>query len=487
MSGEGLPEGWATATLGELIEPRRIKADPQATPDAKFVGMEHVEAHTTRLLGTTVAGAMKSSANVFQRGDVLYGRLRPYLNKVHRPEFDGLCSGEFVVMPENDALSGAFLKHRLSAYDFVDFASHLNAGDRPRVDFGQLQSFALALPPKAEQDRIANLLDELLDEMATGIAALERCREKLHRYRASVLKAAVGGDLTADWRSEHPDAEPASELLQRILAERRAHWEKEQLDTYAEKGKVPPKNWKAKYREPVSPDLGDLPSLPCGWCWATVDQCASAIQYGSSAKPGHDSSGIPVLRMGNLSANGDITLDGLKFLPTDHSTLADLYLEDGDLLFNRTNSIELVGKTATYVGSPSPATFASYLIRVRLLAGLNSRLLMYMLNSYWGRQWIKRVASQTVGQANVNGTKLKAFAFPLPPEPEQERLVSAVDDVIHAVDSLDAQVIASMAAAVKLRQAALHHAFSGKLVAQDPNDEPASKLIGRISVGGKRA
>ena len=481
MSADDLPEGWATATLGELVEPRRVKANPQATPNAKFVGMAHVEAHTTRLLGTTTANTMKSSANAFQRGDVLYGRLNPHLNKVHRPDFDGLCSGEFVVLPENDAVSGAFLKYRLVAHDFLDFASHLNAGDRPRVDFSQLQSFALALPPKTEQDRIANLLDELLGDLANANAALEHCRDKLHRYRASVLKAAVEGDLTADWRTGHPDAEPASVLLQRILADRQAHWEKEQLRTYAERGKAPPKNWKARYKEPVPPGLGDLPSLPRGWCWATVDQCASAIQYGSSAKPGDDSNGIPVLRMGNLSANGDITLEGLKYLPIESSNLADLYLKAGDLLFNRTNSIELVGKTATYVGIPSPATFASYLIRVRLLTGLNPRLLMYMLNSYWGRQWIRRVASQTVGQANVNGTKLSAFAFPLPSEPEQERLVSAVDEQIHAVDSLDAQVIASTAAAAKLRQAALHHAFSGKLVAQDPNDEPASCLLERIA------
>ena len=272
--------------------------------------MEHVEAHTTKLLGTTTAGAMKSSANVFKRGDVLYGRLRPYLNKVHQPDFDGLCSGEFVVMPGNDAISGAFLKHRLSAYDFVDFASHLNAGDRPRVDFGQLQSFALALPPRDEQTRIANLLDELLDDLATGVAALERCREKLHLYRASVLKAAVEGDLTADWRSAlgASRCEPASTLLQRILAERREHWEQEQLRTYAEKGKTPPKNWKAKYKEPIAPDLADLPSLPAGWEWATVDQIAAPENraltdgpFGSNLKTAHyTTSGPRVIRLQNI-------------------------------------------------------------------------------------------------------------------------------------------------------------------------------------------
>ena len=220
-----LPQGWAQTTLGDLIEPRRIKADPQATPTAEFVGLEHVEAHTTKLLGTTSAAAMKSSASTFKQSDVLYGRLRPYLNKVCQPDFDGLCSGEFVVMPENQAVSGAFLKHRLNAQDFVEFASHLNAGDRPRVDFSQLRPFALTLPPKKEQTRIADMLAKLFDQLDAGIDTLQRCQEKLARYRASVLQAAVEGDLTAAWRKEHPDVEPASKLLQRILAARRQRWD----------------------------------------------------------------------------------------------------------------------------------------------------------------------------------------------------------------------------------------------------------------------
>ena len=191
---------------------------------------------------------------------MLYGRLRPYLNKVCQTDFDGLCSGEFVVMSENQAVSGACIKHRLNAQDFVEFASHLNTGDRPRVDFSQLRPFALTLPPKKVQTRIADMLAKLLDQLDAGIDTLQRCQEKLARYRASVLKAAVEGDLTAAWRKEHPDVEPASKLLQRILAERRQRWEQAQLRTYADRDKAPPKNWRAKYKEPVAPEGNDLPT-----------------------------------------------------------------------------------------------------------------------------------------------------------------------------------------------------------------------------------
>ena len=299
-------------------------------------------------------------------------------------------------------------------------------------------------------------------------------------YRASVLKAAVEGALTADWRAEHTDIEPASELLARILAERRRCWEEDQLRKFVAKGKAPPKGWKAKYKEPVAPDTVGLPALPEGWCWTTVDQSSSLIQYGSSSKASRNSDGIPVLRMGNITTKG-ISLGDLKYLPSDHNEFPTLLLKQGDLLFNRTNSAELVGKTTVYSGEPSPCSFASYLIRVRLLQGVSPAILSCALNGGLGRAWITRVVNQTVGQANVNGSKLTAFAFPLPPETEQHAIVEAVEEQLSVVDRLEADIDAKLAAAGTLRQAVLRDAFAGKLAPQDPDDEPASALLARIA------
>jgi type I restriction enzyme S subunit len=183
--------------LADVVAPRGGKADPQATPDAEFIGMEQVEAQTMRLLGTVPCGSMKSSANVFFPGDVLYGRLRPYLNKVYQPDIPGLCSGEFIVLPESTAMIARFLKYRLNAPDFVHFASAINTGDRPRVDFDQVKVFKTLLPPRNEQERIADALDELLSDLDAGVAALERVRTKLAHYRGSILKAAVGGTIVS--------------------------------------------------------------------------------------------------------------------------------------------------------------------------------------------------------------------------------------------------------------------------------------------------
>ena len=488
MSADTTPDGWATTTLGDLIEPRRVKADPQATPNARFVGMAHVEAHTTRLVGTTTAGTMKSSANAFKRGDVLYGRLNPHLNKVHQPDFDGLCSGEFVVMPENDAISGAFLKHRLSAYDFVEFANHLNAGDRPRVDFGQLQSFALALPPRDEQTRIANLLDELLDDLATGVSALEHCREKLRRYRASVLKAAVEGDLTTDWRSAHPDAEPASTLLQRILAERRVRWEQEQLCAYADKGKTPPKNWQAKYREPVAPELADLPSLPAGWEWVGFDQIG-AIQGGLQKSPARapERNHFPYLRVANVR-RGRLQLDELHRFELTPQELRKLRLETGDVLLVEGNGSRTeIGRCALWNGEIEDCVHQNHIIRVRLATGVLPQYVNIFLNSPIGQFAIQQAASSTSGLYTLSVNKVKRLSLPLPPTAEQQAIADCVEGHAAGIEQIDTPLADKLSSATRLRQSILHQAFTGNLLPQDPDDEPASKLVERIAANRGKA
>ena len=469
-------------TLGDLIEPRRVKADPQATPTARFVGMEHVEAHTTKLLGTTSAATMRSSANAFKRGDVLYGRLRPYLNKVYQPDFDGLCSGEFVVMPENHAVSGAFLKRRLSAYDFVDFASHLNAGDRPRVDFGQLRTFPLALPPKNEQIRMANLLGELLDDLAVGVAALERCREKLGLYRASLLNAAEEGDLTADWRDEHPHAEPASVLLQRILAERRQRWEQDQLRTYAEKGKTPPKNWKAKYQEPLGAEVAELPSIPKNWTWVSFDQ-TDGIQGGLQKSPARRprQNHYPYLRVANVY-RGTLRLDDLSRFELTRKELDKLRLQAGDILLVEGNGSRTeIGRCALWSGEIKDCVHQNHIIRVRLPRGVIPKYADIFLNSPIGQAAIQQTASSTSGLYTLSISKVRRLPLALPPTEEQQAIVERVADQVAVIDQVGDSVEQQLVCTTGLRQAVLHRAFSGKLVPQDPNDEPAAKLLERIA------
>lgn len=200
--------------------------------------------------------------------------------------------------------------------------------------------------------------------------------------------------------------------------------------------------------------------------WISVGELATVVQYGSSAKTSDEVSGIPVLRMGNI-VNGELNLGKLKYLPKNHPEFPSLLLEPGDILFNRTNSAELVGKTAVYTGDPEVCSFASYLIRLRI-KGLRPHLFAAYINSPAGREWAASVVSQQVGQANINGTKLRAFLVPVMPEEMQAREEDRLVATRRAIRKIEADAARSLALLARFEQSILSRAFRGELVPKEP-------------------
>lgn len=217
-------------------------------------------------------------------------------------------------------------------------------------------------------------------------------------------------------------------------------------------------------------------TLPSGWEWKAIGEMVDELQFGSSSKTTSEKVGIPVLRMGNIKG-GNIVLDSLKYLPTNHKEFPALLLQSGDLLFNRTNSAELVGKTAVYRGNPKTCSFASYLIRLRLRSGYIPEYLAHYINSTFGRAWIGSVVSQQVGQANVNGTKLKGFLIPVPHISEQQQIVAEIDKQFTRLDAGIAALQRVQANLGRYRAAVLNLACSGHLV---PNEAELASKSGQI-------
>lgn len=429
----------------------------------------------------TQRGLIGSGARMLPEGTVLFSSRAPigYVAIAKK----SLCTNQgFKSFILGSGIASEYIYYFLKSAK--DLATSLASGTTfLEISGAKAAIIPVPLAPLPEQHRIVAEIERQFSLLDVGVANLKRVQANLKRYRASVLQAACEGRLVpteaALAQTEGREYEPATMLLARILVERRARWEAEQLAKMEKQGKLPLNGaWKAKYQEPAAPDRSSLPELPMGWGWATVEQSSQYARYGSSAKTTEDI-GVPVLRMGNIQ-NGELDFTQLKYLPETHDEFPNLLLKSGDLLFNRTNSPELVGKTAVYHGHPSPCSYASYLISLRLVDGCSSEYLAYYINSSTGRKWIASVVTQQVGQANVNGTKLQALCFSLPPLAEQERIVAEVERRLSVVDNLEQVVKANLKRAERLRQAILKEAFAGRLVAQDPDDEPASVLLERI-------
>ena len=308
-----LPHGWIKTTLGDITRSTRARAVPRDTPSTRYVGLEHIEPQTMKLLGHGYARDVRSTSIRFSEGDVLYGRMRPYLNKVWIAEFDGLCSAEFFVFPKRDGLNTNFLAIRLNAEDFVSFANGQVSGERPRVDFDKLSRFSVLLPPLSEQERIFGKVRATFSALARAEGAARRAQQRLLRYRGAILEAAIAGELTREWRTTQlinkSVSETAQSLLRRIGAKRRAEWEQAELQRFRSVGREPRNNeWKARYPEPIPPNLANLPRLPEGWIWASLDQLGKLHRGRSKHRPRDDRrlyGGLyPFIQTGDIRKSG---------------------------------------------------------------------------------------------------------------------------------------------------------------------------------------
>jgi len=178
-----LPTGWARATLGDLVLLSQAKADPRTTSADKYIGLEHINKDSGTINGVGEPSQVRSTKAVFRKGDLLYGKLRPYLNKVWLAEFDGVCSTDILVFSHLENVNHAFLKYRLLSQDFVKFAqSRVRGMQHPRVSFKSISDFPIDLPPLNEQKRIVARIEELLSDL--GACPSNRCLGKRSCYTA---------------------------------------------------------------------------------------------------------------------------------------------------------------------------------------------------------------------------------------------------------------------------------------------------------------
>ena len=265
---------------------------------------------------------------------------------------------------------------------------------------------------------------------------------------------------------QDPNDEPASVLLERIKAE------KERL---IKEGKI-----KRSKKSGSSDTLHyeNVPfEVPSSWVWCRLEDIVCELKYGTSEKSSSVGK-IAVLRMGNITNVGTIDYSNLVYSSNDED-IKQYSLEKDDLLFNRTNSSEWVGKTAIYK-EKQPAIYAGYLIRIRPLL-ISPDYLNTVMNSGYYRDWCYDVKTDAVNQSNINAQKLSQLMIPIPPLKEQGRIVAEMDKWISLIDIVKNGKDDLLTIIKQAKSKILNLAIRGKLVPQDPNDEPAIELLKRIN------
>ncbi|MGD0091864.1 MAG: hypothetical protein ABSE73_18270 [Planctomycetota bacterium] len=481
----GLPKGWVRTTLGTIHQDHAVGITPGDEPERQFE-LYSVPSFPAGIPEIVLGKDVGSSKQKVAPDAVLVCKINPRINRIwvvgNHTNFPKIASTEWIPFWPVSEILPHYLCYYLRQHSFRDYLA-ANAsgvgGSLMRVKAATLASYPLCLPPHREQRRIVAKIEELFSDLDAGVAALERVKANLKRYRAAVLKAAVEGKLTEKWRAEHPNTEPASKLLERILAERRKKWEASQLAKFAAAGKEPPKNWRDKYQEPAAPDTANLPKLPKGWCWATVEQMNIAerpVSYGV-LQPGPDlSDGVPLIRVGDV-ADGKVAVDQLKRIaPEISAQYQRTIVQGGEVLLTIVGTI---GRTAVVPQSASGANTARAVAVIPVTPLTDSRYVELCLRDPRMRARLTGAAHE-VARKTLNLEDVRPAAIPFAPSQEQAQVIAEAERRLSVVEQNETALDHGIARASRLRQSILKRAFEGKLVPQDPQDEPASVLLERI-------
>ncbi len=353
------------------------------------------------------------------------------------------------VLRARNGIPSAYIKYYL---DIVDYHEFVTGTTRPKLNQAAMRKIPIPIAPPDQQELIVAEIEKQFSRLDEAVAGLKRIKANLKRYKAAVLKAAVEGKLTEEWRKAHPNIESGAELLKRILAERKRKWEE--------------KNPGKKCKEPVGPDISNLPELPKGWVWASTEQLTWYITSGSRDwKQYYSDKGALFIRTQDINRNTlDLNEVAYVNLPPKVEGKRSL-VELNDILVIITGAN--VGKVAL-VERNLPEAYVSQ--SVGLMKFANKNIMRYihlaMIAEGAGRLQLEKMV-YGMGRPVLSLENLRDIILPLPPEKEQRQIVEKVEERFSVLIEIETVLKSNLKRADRLRQGILKKAFSGKLVSQD--------------------
>jgi type I restriction enzyme S subunit len=463
-----VPEGWCWATLGEVLNPISTTDPKRALGQRTFHYIDLsalVDGRVTKAQLIPGNEAPSRARQVVKAGDTLFSCVRVYLQNIALLG-DGLsspvASTAYCVMRPSAVVDPRYLNYFVRSRRFIEWMIPLQRGNSPpAVLDGDLKAQAFPLAPLAEQRRIVARVDALFDEIAEGEVALAEARKGLDIFRRALLKAAVTGELTKDWRAANPVAETGHELLARIAEDR------------ANKAGAKGRTRRAANAE--SFDSSNLPELQIGWAWARLSSLGEFGRGKSRHRPRDDvrlyGGNMPFVQTG-VVANSD------DYIRTFQQTYSAFGIEQSRVWPPGTLCITIAANIAKTAITTFDCCFPDSIVGLSPLS---------QIDPYWVHIWIKTIQQRlerfapATAQKNINLEVLDAVMVPIPPPTEATEILRRVSAALAASADTLAMLDAEAADAARLKQSVLKAAFEGRLVPQDLADEPASALLARLA------
>lgn len=467
-----LPPGWAWARLGDVCD-----VIGGITVDAKRSGPHHLELPYLRVanvqrgrldvrtLRTILVPAGRVDDLLLRAGDILLneggdrdkvGRGWVWEDQVAQCVFQNHV---FRARVREDAVCPYFLSHYLNEMARSHFLSGAKqTTNLASISLSVVKETPVAVPPRREQTRIVEAINAVFDDVATGEAALARARDGLAQFRASLLHAACTGALSAEWRAQNPTNETGRDLAAEVM------------DHLAKEVGAP-------RRKLLAPDTTGLPPLPTGWHWASVDQLTQFRGNGLSRAPDGEEGDREILRISAVRPMAVNQAQRRFYRPLPGEALDGATTRKDDLLFTRYSGSEHFVGVCGRVRFGEAMLYPDKVMCARPPGGFDglAAFLELALNAGPSRAFIARNIRTTAGQKGIAGAAIRACPVPVPPRAEMAAILQAFDDA-----AMDDATLPPGDVAATLRQSILHAAFTGRLVPQDPADEPAAALLARL-------